>query len=59
MAMLVGSVWALYGFLIGDSYVFLPSLWGVFVATTQLVVYLWINDVINFKELYSRILHLS
>lgn len=51
MAALVQTIWAFYGYLIRDNYVFLPSLWGIFIAITQLLVYFWIVDVINFERL--------
>ncbi len=30
---------------------FLPSLWGIFIAITQLLAYFWIVDIINFNNL--------
>ena len=45
LVMLAANIsWAMYGMLIEDSYVFLPSLFGLVIAVFQLIVTAWCSD---------------
>lgn len=44
---LVQAVWTVYGHLVKDNFIYVPSLFSLIIALIQLSVYMWAVDIFN------------